>query len=67
MALSNCRPLVVAAFVAISVAAFDAHGQRYPTALELAQLPKFCWAQYNVPNAAGDQFKIQGCGPAMNH
>jgi hypothetical protein len=67
MALSNCRPLAVAALVAISVAAFDANGQQYPTALEVAQLPRFCWAQYKVPNATGDQFKIQGCGPAMNH
>lgn len=61
------RPLSAAAFVAISVAAFGAHGQQYPTALELAQMPKFCWSQYNVPNATGDEYKILGCGVGMNH
>lgn len=37
------------------------------TAVELAQLPTFCWAQMEVPNAVGPQFTIIDCGPSANH
>jgi hypothetical protein len=56
-----------AALVATAFSSFSAHGQQYPTALELAQMPKFCYAQFPGTNATGDEYKIQGCGPAANH
>jgi len=37
------------------------------TPVEIAQLPRFCWAQLQVPNATGDEFRIIDCGPAANH
>lgn len=37
------------------------------TAVEIAQLPTFCWAQFGVPNTEGDQFRMQACGPGANH
>jgi len=39
------------------------------TALELAQLPKFCWAQMDAPNATGPEFRIdkQKCSYGINH
>jgi hypothetical protein len=37
------------------------------TAVEIAQLPTFCWAQFGVPNTDGDQFRMQACGPGANH
>ena len=37
------------------------------TAVEIAQLPRFCWGQLQVPNANGDEFRIRDCGPAANH
>ena len=63
------RSIFVAAIAALSSAALDAHGQgNKPTALELAQLPTFCYWQFRDPKPAGDQFRIDpNCGPAMNH
>jgi hypothetical protein len=47
---------------------FQAHAQRgVPSALELAQMPRFCYAQFQVPNAKGEEFRIRDCGPAANH
>jgi hypothetical protein len=37
------------------------------TSVEIAQLPTFCWAQFDVPDARGDEFKIRDCGVAVNH
>jgi hypothetical protein len=37
------------------------------TSVEIALLPQFCWAQLNVPDAKGDDFRIRDCGPAANH
>jgi hypothetical protein len=37
------------------------------TSVEIALLPQFCWAQFEVPNAEGDDFRIRDCGPAANH
>ena len=37
------------------------------TPVEIAQLPRFCWGQLDVPNARGGEFAIVDCGPAANH
>jgi hypothetical protein len=37
------------------------------TSVELALLPTFCWAQFQVANAKGDEFIMHDCGPAANH
>ena len=61
------RSIVVVVMAALG-AALDAHGQAMkPTALELAQLPKFCYWQFQEPKPVGDQFRIHDCGPLMNH
>ena len=58
----------VALLVGLTFLPFHAHGQsQEPTALELAQLPRFCYAQFKVPNATGDEFRIRDCGYAANH
>jgi hypothetical protein len=38
----------------------------HPTAMEIAQMPRFCWEGL-VPNAKGGEFTIVGCGPSANH
>jgi hypothetical protein len=67
MAFPKLSSLATAVLVAVSLAAFDANGQQYPTALELAQMPRFCYSQFQVPNATGREFRIEDCGPGMNH
>jgi hypothetical protein len=37
------------------------------TSIEMARLPQFCWMQFEVPDAKGDDFRIQDCGVAANH
>ena len=37
------------------------------TAVEIAQLPPFCWMQFEVPNVKGEEFRIRDCGVAANH
>src|SRR5256885_16344831 len=54
----------VAALIALVPVAL---GQQNINAVEIAQLPRFCWAQLNVPDAVGDDFRIRDCGPAANH
>ena len=39
----------------------------HATSIEIAQLPTFCWAQFEVPNAQGSEFTIRDCGFATNH
>jgi len=39
----------------------------HATSVEIAQLPQFCWAQFEVPDAKGDEFKIRDCGVFVNH
>lgn len=58
---------LILAVVALIVLAPDARGQQNVTALEIAQLPRFCWAQLQIPDATGDDFRIRDCGPAANH
>jgi len=38
-----------------------------PSNLEVMQLPRFCWAQFKVPGAEGEEFRIRDCGPLANH
>jgi hypothetical protein len=39
------------------------------TAVEIAQLPRFCWGQMEVPGSSGrPEYNFPGnCGPGMNH
>jgi len=54
-----------------TLVAFDAHCQMTDlnaTAVEIAQLPKFCLGQMGVPNAKGPEYGFPySCGPGMNH
>ncbi len=72
----KCRQIAAAIFVVMIFAPTDAYGQsrqpasrqsRKPTAAEIAQLPKFCWAQLKVPNTDGDEFHVHNCGASWNH
>jgi hypothetical protein len=48
-------------------AAFGGYGDGV-TAIEKAQLPRFCWKQMEIPNAEGPEFTIPAsCGVGMNH
>jgi hypothetical protein len=61
------RPiLAAAALIAVAPAAYGQTSMNV-TPIEIAQLPRFCWAQLQVPNAQGDEFRIFDCGPAANH
>jgi hypothetical protein len=62
--------LSIAILISLSSAVPDAFAQTASmnaTAVEIALLPRFCWAQFGVPNADGDEFKMQACGPGANH
>jgi len=64
------RILAVVVLVAFLPVVHDAWGQTASmnaTAVEIVQLPRFCWAQFQVPNADGDEFRMLECGPATNH
>jgi hypothetical protein len=58
--------LAVSASIALLPAAWG-QTSMHVTPIEIAQLPRFCWAQLEVPNAQGDDFRIRDCGPAANH
>ena len=64
---SILRMLAALGMVCLAVAADVAQAQLDATAMEVAQLPTFCWAQARVPNAEGDDFRIRDCGPSANH
>ena len=54
----------------LMVVTCNAMGQIVPTAMELVQLPKFCYGKANVPNATGPEFNLPSqseCGPGTNH
>lgn len=52
----------------VTNAAARAYGGLNPTAIESAQLPKYCYAQYVDTRLAADpKYSIQGCGVWMNH
>jgi hypothetical protein len=69
MAVIIRRILVLAALVPFFPIAPDASAQTsmHVTPVETALLPRFCWAQLQVPGANGDEFHIADCGPAANH
>ena len=69
MAIVVRQILVVVALISLMPVAPDASGQTsmHVTPVEIAQLPRFCWAQLEVPNAQGGEFHIVDCGPAANH
>ena len=60
--------VVLIAFLLTAVMSYDSQaGDIQPSALELARLPKFCWAQFKDP-IPGPEYRIpKGCGYAMNH
>jgi hypothetical protein len=64
--MSTIIRLILAVAALIALVPF-ARGQQNVTPVEIAQLPRFCWAQLQVPDAAGDDFRIRDCGPAANH
>jgi len=41
--------------------------ETHATSIEVARLPTFCWIQFEVPGAEGDDFRIRDCGPSANH
>jgi hypothetical protein len=63
--------LAVAALMPLMLVASDAFAQGGgASAMEIAQLPRFCWGSLQVPNAVGPEFNFPPqtqCGPAMNH
>jgi hypothetical protein len=58
--------LAVAALIALVPVACGQMGL-HPTSIEIAQLPRFCLSQVQVPDAKGAEFSIVGCGPGANH
>lgn len=59
--------ILAAAFLATSAAAKDIDGY-YPSAVEVASLPKFCWHQFLGNKFDGPAYKIpSSCGVGMNH
>jgi hypothetical protein len=64
------RIISIAILISLSPAAREAYAQTASmnaTAVEIALLPRFCWAQFGVPNTDGDEFRMQACGPGANH
>ena len=58
--------LAIAALIAL-VPVASGQTSMHVTPVEIAQLPRFCWGQLEVPDAKSDEFRISGCGPAANH
>jgi hypothetical protein len=51
---------------ALYSAAVPAQPSLKPTAVEIAHLPRYCWAQMKVPGAKGEEYTIpEDCGPRM--
>ena len=61
------RPILALAALTALVPVAWGQTSLHVTPVETAQLPRFCWAQLQVPNAQGDDFRIIDCGPAANH
>jgi hypothetical protein len=63
------RTVAAAAFALIACIACAAFAQSslHVTPSEVAQLPRFCWAQLEVPGVSGPEFHIANCGPGANH
>ena len=59
---------LLAAFILVPLAALAGYrDELHVTSVEIALLPQFCWAQFEVPNSQGDDFRIRDCGSAANH
>lgn len=59
-----------AILISLLPAAPDAYaqtGSMNATAVEIALLPRFCWAQFGVPNTDGEEFRMHACGVGTNH
>jgi hypothetical protein len=67
MTRSILQPILAIAALAAVVPVASGQTSMHVTPVEIAQLPRFCWAQLEVPNAKGDDFRIISCGPAANH
>lgn len=59
-----CR-LATALWLALASSTAPAQNYYKASALELAQLPKFCWSQYM--DIKGPEYEIRDCGVRMNH
>ena len=59
--------VVLLPFLCVAYGAWGQTTSLNVTAVEIAQLPRFCWAQFQVPNADGPEFRMSDCGPAANH
>ena len=70
MTTRTIRTVWAAALVASGAIAAGAYAQSgTPTAIELAQMPKFCYGEFRVPGAEGDEYRIprSTCGGGVNH
>src|SRR6266550_7116366 len=60
--------VLVIAFAVFPPAALGGYrDDMHVTSIEMAMLPQFCWRQFEVPDAQGDEFRIRDCGVAANH
>jgi len=58
----------LASFILVPPAALAGYrDDLHITSVEIALLPQFCWMQFEVPDAKGDEFRIRDCGVAANH
>jgi len=63
------RNILLASFGLLAIAVAPTYGQTHKDikAIEIAQLPPFCYGRY-VEGASAPEFNIpRGCGPGMNH
>jgi len=64
---TNFRPILALAALTALVPVASGQTSLHVTPVEIAQLPRFCWGQLDVPGAKGGEFAIIDCGPAANH
>jgi hypothetical protein len=71
MPLSDRRLLagfLLGVLILVPPAAFGGYREEtHATSIEIALLPQFCWKQFEVPGAEGEQYTIHNCGVFMNH
>jgi len=63
--LAAVLPIALALVPSAALAGY--RDDMHVTSVEIALLPQFCWAQFEVPNTEGDDFRIRDCGYAANH
>lgn len=60
--------VILAAGLPLNLASAQKYRDAKFNAVELAQMPKYCYAQYVDEKLSADpQYSIQGCGAYMNH